>query len=169
MDALRPDHGIWAFGVNSLPFPLTRRPISPAKLPSLRVEHFERRGHGRGLIEIGSAFYDYFRVMLEYAEEMRGLEAGQTGVPITISLLCDGFPNGGLYRADDVRPLVEAARTRGIRFKLVVFLRRKHWHSIRKFSESIGLAADDLETVCYEGDVPDGQTMDGSFACLSHF
>ena len=110
MDALRPDHGIWAFGVNSLPFPLTRRPISPAKLPSLRVEHFERRGHGRGLIEIGSAFYDYFRVMLEYAEEMRGLEAGQTGVPITISLLCDGFPNGGLYRADDVRPLVEAAQ-----------------------------------------------------------
>src|SRR5437867_3510015 len=122
MDALRPNHGVWAFGVNCLPFPLTRRPVPPGKLPSFRDEHFHRQGHGRGLIEIGSAFYDYFRVALEYAQELAGAEEGQTLVPITISLLCDGFPNGGLFRADDVRPQVEAARSRGIRFKLVVFV-----------------------------------------------
>src|SRR6476619_4631714 len=29
MAALRADHGVWAFGVNAVPFPLTRRPVAP--------------------------------------------------------------------------------------------------------------------------------------------
>ena len=169
MDALRPNHGVWAFGVNCLPFPLTRRPVPPGKLPSFRLEHFQRQGHGRGLIEIGSAFFDYFRVALEYTQELAGADGGQTAVPITISLLCDGFPSGGLFRAEDVRPQVEASRGRGVRFKLVVFVQPKYWRNVRQFTESIGFSRDYLEIVWYDGDLPDGQTMDGSFASLSRF
>src|SRR5262245_56021098 len=99
MDALRPDHSVWAFGVNCLPFPFTKRPVPPGKLPSFCDEHFQRHGQGRGLIEVGSTFYDYFRVALEYANELARERAGQ--VPVTISLLCDGFPSGGLFRAED--------------------------------------------------------------------
>jgi hypothetical protein len=167
MNALRPDHGVWAFGVNCVPSLLTRRPVPPGQLPSFRHEHFRRQGDGRGLIELGSAFYDYFRVALELAQE---LTADHVRVPITISLLCDGFPNGGLFRAEDVRPQVEAARSRGVRFKLVVFVRTKYWRRVWQFSESVGIStSEDLEIVAYDGDVPDGGTMDGSFASLSHF
>src|SRR3954467_11972587 len=27
VNALHPDHGVWAFGVNAIPFPLTRQPV----------------------------------------------------------------------------------------------------------------------------------------------
>ena len=36
---------------------------------------------------------------------------------MTISLLCDGYPNGGVYRSSDVRPLLEEARAWGVRFR----------------------------------------------------
>jgi len=168
VEALRADHGVWAFGVNCVPFPMTRRPVSPSKLPRFRDVHFQRHGHGRGLIEVGSAFYDYFRVALEYAQEMAREREGR--VPVTISLLCDGFPNGGLFRAEDVRPEVEAAHERGVRFKLVVFVQTRYWRNVSQFTESIGLSiSEELEVVSYDGAVPDGHTMDGSFASLSHF
>ncbi len=156
--ALRPDHGVWAFGVNSLPFLLTRRPVPPEQLPSFCEEHFQRRGHGQGLIEYGSAFYDYYRVALELTHAL----------PITISLLCDGFPNGGLYRPEDVRPMLEAARIRGVRFKLVVFVKVEYVHAMWQFVQSLGLNRNELEAVFYDGDIPDGHTMDSSFASLSH-
>ena len=163
MDALRPDHGVWAFGVNYLPFAFTPRPVPPGQLPRFCPDHFQRQGQGRGLIEYGSAFYDYFRVALEYAEELDG------GVPVTISLLCDGFPNGGVNRAEDVRPLVTAALARGVRFRLVVITKLKHWYAMWKFAESVGLSRADLEVVTYDGDIPDGHSIDGGFASLSRF
>src|SRR5262245_28713186 len=69
VDALRGDHGVWAFGVNALPFPLTRGPVPPRLLPRFREEHFQRRGCGQGLIEYGSAFYDYLFTALAHAKE----------------------------------------------------------------------------------------------------
>jgi hypothetical protein len=164
MDALRPDHGVWAFGVNAVPFPLTRRPVAPARLPLFCREHFQRRGAGRGFVEYGSAFYDYLRVALEYAQEL-----ADVSVPVTVALLCDGFSNGGVYRVEDVRPLVEAARARGVRFRLVTFVRHRHWCAMWQFAESLGLTRADLEVVTYDGAVPDGHTMDQSFASLSRF
>src|SRR5437868_5355872 len=56
VNALHHDHAVWAFGVNAIPFPLTRRPVPPGRLPGFRPEQFQRRGHGPGLIEYGSAF-----------------------------------------------------------------------------------------------------------------
>src|SRR6516162_6080349 len=44
VNALRHDHGVWAFGVNSIPFPLTRQPVSTGLLPSFREAQFQRRG-----------------------------------------------------------------------------------------------------------------------------
>src|SRR5262249_43736459 len=44
-EALQPDHGIWAFGVNAVPFYLTPRPVPPRLLPSFREEHFPRPPH----------------------------------------------------------------------------------------------------------------------------
>src|ERR1700694_5756720 len=32
--AFHPDHGVWAFGVNSIPFPLTHQPVPLHRLPS---------------------------------------------------------------------------------------------------------------------------------------
>src|SRR5207302_452591 len=46
VDALRPDHGVWPFGVNAIPFPLTHRPVPPRLLPRFCGEHFQRRGNG---------------------------------------------------------------------------------------------------------------------------
>src|SRR5262249_40187164 len=101
--ALPPAHGVGVFGVNSTPFPIPRRPVAPGLLPSFKIEQFHRRGHGPGLIEYGSAFYDYFFVALTYAQELAAVDEGrQTPLAVTISLLCDGFPNGGTYRAHDV-------------------------------------------------------------------
>src|SRR5262249_29163732 len=89
-DALQGGHGVWTFGVNAIPFPLTRGPVPPGQLPSFCEEHFRRRGYGRGLIEYGSAFYDYFLVALGYAQELGAFDEGRRApVPLTISLLCD--------------------------------------------------------------------------------
>ena len=167
MDVLRPDHGVWAFGVNCLPFPVTRAPVLPSQLPSFCEEHFQRKGNGRGLVEYGSAFYDYFRVALECAREWMDADSSRADAPVTISLLCDGLPNGGLYRADEVRPQIAEARARGVRFKLVVFVGRKYWRNVWRFSESVGLGGDDLELIAYDGDAPDGNTIANSFAALS--
>ena len=76
-DALRPNHGIWAFGVNARPFPLTRGPVPPRQLPSLCEEHFQQRGYGPGLIEYGSAFYDYLLVALGYAQALGFFNEGR--------------------------------------------------------------------------------------------
>jgi hypothetical protein len=109
------------FGVNAIPFPLTRRPVPPRRLPSFRAEHFQQRGDGAGLIEYGSAFHDYLLVALGYAQQLGVFDNGAAPLPVTIALLCDGWPNGGTYRASDVRPLLDEARARGVRLKLVAF------------------------------------------------
>jgi hypothetical protein len=168
VDALRPDHGVWAFGVNAIPFPLTRGPVPPRLLPGFGAEHFQRRGYGRGRIEYGSAFYDYFYVALGHVRELGVFdEGGQAPVPITISLLCDGWPNGGAYRAGDVRPLLEEARARGVRFRLVGFALRKYRAAMRQFPESLGLTDGELEVAWYDEGMPDGQTIDSGFDSLS--
>jgi hypothetical protein len=167
---LRPDHGVWAFGVNAVPFPLTRWPVSPERLPSFSASQFQRRGHGPGLIEYGSAFYDYFLVALGQVQEMGVFaEGGRAHVPITISLLCDGLPNGGVYRASDVRPLLEEARSRGVRFKLVGFALRKYRDAMRQFRESLGLTREELEVAWYEEGALDEKTISSGFDLLSRF
>ena len=137
-DTLRRDHGIWAYGVNAISFPLTRRPVLPRLLPSFRAEQFQRRGHGGGLIEYGSAFYDYFLMALGQAQALGVFDEGPR-VPITISLLCDGCPSGGTYRACDVRPLLEERGSRGVRFKVVAFaLSRYRGPHNASFSRVVG-------------------------------
>jgi hypothetical protein len=168
--ALRPDRGVWAFGVNCLPFPLTRRPVPPDRLPDLRAEHFRRRGDGRGLVEYGSAFYDYFAVALEHAWELAEDEGCPADpVPATVALLCDGMPNGGTYRADDVRPQVEQARAWGMRFRVVGFVRRKYRAEMERFRDSLGLTDEDLEIAWYDTGVPDEESIHHSFLSLSRF
>jgi hypothetical protein len=170
VNALRPDHGVWAFGVNAAPFPLTRGPVAPGRLPGFSEAQFQRRGHGRGLIEYGSAFYDYFLVALGHVQELGVFaEGGQAPVPITVSLLCDGVPNGGTYRAGDVRPLLEEARARGVRFKLVGFALREYRDAMRQFRDSLGLTREELEVAWYDDGAPDGKTIASGFDLLSRF
>jgi hypothetical protein len=170
VNALRGDHGVWAFGVNAIPFALTRRPVPPGRLPSLGGEHFRRRGDGPGLIEYGSAFYDYFVVALGHAQELAAFDADRRSpLAVTISLLCDGLPNGGTYRASDVRPLLEEARARGVRFKLVGFALRKYRGEMRWFRESLGLTAEEVEVAWYDEGTPDERTVASGFDLLSHF
>jgi hypothetical protein len=170
VNALRPDHGVWVFGVNSIPFPLTRRPVAPGRLPCFHEAQFQPRGHGRGLIEYGSAFYDYFLVALGHVQQMGVFDAGRReSVPITISLLCDGCPNGGTYRASDVRPLVDEARSHGVRFKLVGFALREYRSAMRQFRDSLGLTSEELEIAWYNEGLPDEGTISRSFDSLSHF
>jgi hypothetical protein len=170
VNALRHDHGVWAFGVNAIPFPLTRRPVAPGRLPSLREEQFRPRGDGQGLVEFGSAFYDYFFVALGHAEQLAAFgEERREPLRVTISLLCDGFPNGGTYRADDVRPLLEEARAGGVRFKLVTLALRKHCAAMRQFRESLGLTCEEVEVAWYDDAIPDGRTIVSGFDLLSRF
>jgi hypothetical protein len=170
VQVLRRDHGVWAFGVNSIPFPLTRRPVPPGLLPGFDEGHFRRRGDGPGLIEYGSAFYDYFVVALGHAQELAGFDEDRRApLAVTISLLCDGLPNGGTYRASDVRPLLEGARARGVRFKLVGFALRKYRGEVRRFRESLGLAHEELEVAWYDEGTPDEWTIASGFDLLSHF
>jgi hypothetical protein len=169
VEVLRPDHGVWAFGVNAAPFPLTRGPVAPRRLPSFRNEHFRRRGHGEGLVEYGSAFYDFFFVALRSAGELAQAESGGPVVPITIALLCDGLPNGGSYRAEDIRPLLEEARSRGIHFKVAGFVLRKYQPYMSYFAESLGLSGEELEVAWYDTEEPDQLSIHSGFASLSHF
>jgi hypothetical protein len=170
VQVLRPDHGVWPFGVNSIPFPLTRRPVPPDLLPSFRAEHFRRRGDGPGLIEYGSAFFDYFAVALGHAQELAAFDEDRRApLAITISLLCDGLPNGGAYRAGDVQPLLEGARARGVRFKLVGFSLRKYRGEMRRFLESLGLTREEVEVAWYDEGTPDERTIASGFDLLSHF
>jgi hypothetical protein len=167
-DALRGDHGVWAFGVNALPFPLTHRPVSPWLLPSFSVEHFQRREYDRGLIQYGSAFYDYFFMALGYARELGAPDDNRRAtLPITIRLLCDGMPNGGAYSAGDVRPLLEEARARGVRFKLVALTVLKYWRTMWQFGQSLGLTDEELEVVSFDDGTSAGQTVDTGFDLLS--
>jgi hypothetical protein len=168
VDGLRRDYGVRAFGVNAIPFPLTRGPVPPRLLPSFREEHFQRRGCGRGLIEYGSAFYDYFLLALGYAQELGVFDEGsRVSVPLTISLLCDGFPNGGTYQAKDVRPLLEAARARGVRFKLVAITQLRYWRLMLQFSQSLGLTCEELEVLSLDEGISVEQTFDTGFHLLS--
>jgi hypothetical protein len=170
VNAVRPDHGVWAFGVNAVPFPLTRRPVPPRLLPSFHGGHFRRRGDGPGLIEYGSAFYDYFAVALAHAQELAACDEDRRApLPITISLLCDGFPNGGAYRACDVQPLLAGARAGGVRFKLVGFALRKYWAEMRRFQESLGLTGEELEVAWYDEGAPDEGSIATGFDSLSRF
>jgi hypothetical protein len=112
---------MWVFGVNATPFPLARRPELPGGLLRLAIDHFLPRGTGRGLVEYGSAFFDYLMIALGHAYQLGVFDDDQAVAPVTIGLLCDGWPNGGTYRADDVRPLLAVARDHGVRFKVVGF------------------------------------------------
>jgi hypothetical protein len=168
VETLRPDHGIWAFGVNAVPFYLTRKPVPPRLLPRFSQEHFRQRGDGQGLIEYGSAFHDYFFAALQHAQELDAVNQGhQVSKPITISLLCDGCPNGGLHSASDVRPLIEEARGRGVRFKLVVFTLLKYWRVMWQLGQSLGLADEELEVLSFDEGVSCEQTIDSGFELLS--
>jgi hypothetical protein len=170
VNALRPDHGVWAFGVNSIPFPLTRQPVSPGLLPHFSEVQFQHRGDGAGLVEYGSAFYDYFFVALGHAQQLATFDKGRRApLAITISLLCDGMPNGGTYRASDVRYLVEEARARGVRFKLVGLALRRHRDGMQQFRESLGLTCEEVEVAWYHDGIPDGGTISSGFDLLSHF
>jgi hypothetical protein len=170
VESLRPDNGVWVFGVNAISFPLTARPLLPRLLPGFRAAQFQRRGNGPGLIEYGSAFYDYFLMALGHAQQLGTFDDDrQFPMPITISLLCDGFPNGGLYRASDVRPLMEVARAHGVRFKLVGFTQRQYRAQVRQFQASLGLAREELEIVWYDEGAFDEQTIGSGFDSLSHF
>jgi hypothetical protein len=170
VNALRPDHGVWVFGVNAVPFPLTRQPVPPARLPAFSEAQFQRRGHGRGLIEFGSAFYDYFLLALGHIQELGVFQdASHAPLPITVSLLCDGFPNGGTYRAGDVRPALEEARSRGVRFKLVGFALREYRDAMRQFRDSLGLTREELEVAWYEDGAPDEKSITSGFDLLSRF
>jgi hypothetical protein len=170
VEALRPDHGVWVFGVNAIPFPLTRRPVPPRLLPTFHEEHFQARRCGRRLIEYGSAFYDYFFLALGHAHELGVFDqTRRASVPITISLLCDGFPNGGTYRASDIRPLLDEARVQGVRFKVAGFARSEYWSAMQQFRESLGLTQEELEVGWYETGTPDELTISRGFVSLSHF
>jgi hypothetical protein len=170
VQALKPDHGVWVMGVNAVPFPLTRGPVLPRELPCFRAEQFQRRGQGRGLIEYGSAFYDYFMVALGHAQDLGVFDEGLPApVPITMALLCDGAPNGGVYRAADVRPLVDEARARGVRFKLMGFTLREYRDHMRQFCESLGLTREEIEVAWYDDGGPDEQTVHSFFDLLSRF
>src|SRR5262249_4827336 len=157
----------WVFGVNALPFPLTRGPVPPRLLPSFCREHFRHRGHGQGLVEYGSTFYDFFFVALQCA---RGLAhaAPRGSLPATPPLLWAGCPSGGTYRAGDVRPMVEEARARGVRFKVAGFVLRRYRAAMEGFRESLGLTDEELEVAWYDTDEPDQLTIDSSFVSLSH-
>jgi hypothetical protein len=165
---MRPDHGVRAFGVNAFPFPLTPKPVSPRRLPRFAVEHFQQRGVGRGLIEYGSAFYDYFFVAIGQVQQL-GVFDDRADLPVSIALLSDGCPNGGNYRADDVRPLIDAARARGVRFRLIVINQSKYWGNIRQFSESLGLAREDVEIIWDDGATPSCASVTSAFEMLSGF
>lgn len=45
--AFHPDHSVWAFGVNSIPFPLTHQPVPPLRLPSLHQDTSRSEGMAR--------------------------------------------------------------------------------------------------------------------------
>jgi hypothetical protein len=170
VQAMRPDHGVWVLGVNAIPFPLTRGPVLPRNLPCFREAQFQRRGQGQGLIEYGSAFYDYFLMALGHAQDLGVFDEGRRAeLPITIALLCDGMPNGGSYRASDVRPLVEDARARGVRFKLVGFALREYRDAMQQFCKSLGLTREELEVAWYDDGSPDEKTIETGFDLLSHF
>jgi hypothetical protein len=167
---LHPNHGVWPFGVNAIPFPLTPRPVPPQRLPGLCVENFQQRGCGRGLIEYGSAFYDYFLIALAHVHELGIFDEGRQGsLPITITLLCDGCPNGGVYRAEDVRPLIEPARRCGVRFLVVGFVQEKYLGWMLQFRESLGLTREELQVICRHEEIPDGVSIGNSFDFLSRF
>jgi hypothetical protein len=109
-------------------------------------------------------------VALDRAWEMGLFDEGRpTATPTTIALLCDGLPNGGIYQASDVRPLMEEARTLGVRFKLVGFVRRKYRDALRHFRESLGLTREELEVAWYDEGTPDEQTIHSGFDLLSRF
>jgi hypothetical protein len=72
--SLQPDHGVWVFGVNAGTFPITDHPVPPDRLPRFGGEHFQYRGFGCGLIETGSAFYDYLQVALKHARRFGAFE-----------------------------------------------------------------------------------------------
>ena len=143
--------------------------MPPWRLPSFHSGHFQPRGIGEGLIVYGSAFYDYILMALGHAQEMGIFDDEQEPLPITISLLCDGFPNGGVHRASDVRPLLEAARARGVRFKLVGFTLRRYRDQMRHFRDSLGIGREDMEMAWYDAGLPDEQTVGSGFDLLSHF
>jgi hypothetical protein len=168
VEMMRPDYGVWAFAVNAIPFPLTRQPVPPGQLPNLRHEHFRPRGCGQGLIEYGSAFYDYFLLALGHAQQLGVFDGGfGEAIPIRISLLCDGCPNGGSYQSSDVRPLVAEARARGVRFRVVGFTRATYSDAMRQFGDSLGLTRDELEVSYYDGAAPDSLLVTGSWGLLT--
>jgi hypothetical protein len=169
VETLKPDHGIQVFGVNSLPFLLTPRPVLPRSLPRFRLHQFQQRGVGAGLIEYGSAFFDYFLVALDHLRERGALEEGRISLPITVALLCDGCPNGGTYRAEDVRPRMEQARAAGVRFKLVGFAPRRYQPAMHEFQKSLGFSNEEVEVAWYDESTPDARTVHSGFYSLSHF
>jgi hypothetical protein len=170
IESLRHDHGVWAFGVNAIPFPFTHKPVQPWFLPRFDENHFQPRGVGRGVIEYGSAFNDYLLLALAYAQELGCFDDGKRpALPVTVSLLCDGLPNGGFCRASDVQPLLEEARGHGVRFRIVLFALREYREPIRDFRMALGLTREELEVAWYDYGTPDERTIDTGFGLLTTF
>jgi hypothetical protein len=165
-EAMRPDHGVWMFGVNALTFPLTHQPVRPGQLPRLGADHFQLRGFGAGLIQSGSAFYDYLMNALGYARQFGAFDP-HPPLPVTISLLCDGAPNGGGYGPADVRPLMDEARVRGVMFRVVGFVLYKYREWMDRFVNSLGLGPNDMQ-ITYCETVPDREVVLGTCCGLSY-
>jgi len=119
------------------------------------------------MVEYGSAFCDYFFMAIGQVQQWGAFDGESIPTPITISLLSDGLPNGGQYHADEVRPLIAAARSRGVRFKLVVIGQPQYWSNIWAFSDSLGFARSEMELVWDSGTVPAPQSIGTGFELLS--
>ena len=71
--------------------------------------------------------------------------------------------------AGDVQPLVEQARARGVRFKLVAIMQPAYRSAMTAFRESLGLTQDEVEVVWYEENLPEAITIASGFESLTCF
>ena len=86
---------------------------------------------------------------------------------MSISLLSDGLPSGGHYGPADVRPLIEAARVRGVRIRLVIIGQAQYWEYIWQFSEQLGIARTEMEIIWDHGAVPAPVSISSGFEMLT--
>jgi hypothetical protein len=87
-------------------------------------------------------------------------------MPITISLLCDGMPNGGVCRASDVRPLIEEARAGGPGQTGGVYA-AQYWRAMWQFGQSRGLTDEELEVLSFDKGSSYEDTTGSGFDLLS--
>ena len=64
---------------------------------------------------------------------------------------------------------MDEARARRVRFKVVGITQPRYRSAMRRFGESIGLTDGELEVVCHEGWIADGDSIHTGFEMLSSF